>query len=454
MLIYKEADMGMVNSKNHFLIVFFLGLSLLFVPANLLAADRMVTIVPIKKDGSKGLNPVSIRDRSGNEVGLFRESHALVIGVSRYDSGWPHLPGVLNDIRMVREVLEKHGFNVVVVEDPDRRQMEDAIHQFIFMYGQKIDSRLVFYFAGHGHTLELIYGGDMGYVVPRDAPNPNDDEPGFLAKAIDMQMFEVYAKRIRAKHALFLFDSCFSGSIFSMSRAVPEHINYKTSLPVRQFITAGSANETVPDESIFRAQFITALEGAGDVDKDGYITGVELGEYLQKTVTNYSKGYQHPQYGKIRDRNLDKGDFVFPLKQAMLTPPSGATPATGGKGARAPAPVVLKGHLQINVNVSSARVMLNDEFKGVAQLGKPLNLLNLPTGKARVHLETDDFPALDREIIIIKNQWAQEVFEFSENPTVPEPRRGRGTISQDTDEANTNKDMGCWDPAEARLVPC
>ena len=79
----------------------------------------------------------------------------------------------------------------------------------------------------------------------------------------------------------------------------------------RQFITAGSADETVPDESIFRRQFVAALTGEGDVDGDGFVTGTELGEFLQKTVVNYSRAAQHPQYGKIRNPNLDKGDFVF-----------------------------------------------------------------------------------------------------------------------------------------------
>jgi hypothetical protein len=162
----------------------------------------------------------------------------------------------------------------------------------------------------------------MGYIVPVDAPNPNRDKDGFLDKALDMQQMEVYAKRIQSKHALFLFDSCFSGSLFALSRAVPENINYKTQKPVRQFITAGSANETVPDESIFREQFLAALNGEGDSDKDGFLTGVELGEFLQKTVVNYSKGSQHPQYGKIRNPHLDKGDFVFEIKELARLDPS------------------------------------------------------------------------------------------------------------------------------------
>ena len=85
----------------------------------------------------------------------------------------------------------------------------------------------------------------------------------------------------------------------------------------------------MPDESVFRQQFIAALNGEGDMDEDGYLTGVELGEFLQKKVVNYSRDSQHPQYGKIRNPHLDKGDFVFPLKTASLTsnPSSKTTPS-------------------------------------------------------------------------------------------------------------------------------
>ena len=168
----------------------------------------------------------------------------------------------------------------------------------------------------------MSYGSEMGYIVPVDAPNPENDIDGFVNKAMDMQQIEVFAKRIESKHALFLFDSCFSGSLFALSRAIPKSISYKTSWPVRQFITAGSAEETVPDRSTFREQFVAALEGEGDVNEDGYITGTELGVFLQDTVINYTKESQHPQYGKIRDRNLDKGDFVFALGRDVYEQPS------------------------------------------------------------------------------------------------------------------------------------
>lgn len=259
----------------------------------------------------RGLQVPIIRNQAGKEVGLYEESHALIIGAGDYTGGWPDLPGVLDDIQSVKDMLEKKGFHVVVVNNPNHVELEKAFTDFINHYGQKPNSRLLFYFAGHGCTLKLAYGDEMGYIIPIDAPNPYRNKRAFLERAMDMQMIEVYAKRIQAKHALFVFDSCFSGSIFSLSRAAPESITYKTSYPVRQFITSGSANEQVPDKSVFCRQFIAALSGEGDTNNDGYVTGAELGEFLQNTIVNYSKGGQHPQYGKMRHPSLDKGDFVF-----------------------------------------------------------------------------------------------------------------------------------------------
>ena len=282
----------------------------IFLLASLLVSTFIISPAVAQE---RGIVPVPIKNPQGQQVLLYQESHALVVGVSEYQKGWPILPGVLKDVELVKHALEDKGFHVVAVQNPSRNELRNSIEEFINRYGQDEDNRLLFYFAGHGHTLKLSYGEERGYFVPIDAPNPNRNQPGFLAKSINMESMEVYAKQIQAKHALFLFDSCFSGSIFALNRAIPENISFKTSEPVRQFITAGSAYETVPDESIFRDQFIRAIRGEGDSDGDGYVTGVELGEFLQKTVINYSKGSQHPQYGKIRNPNLDKGDFVFSL---------------------------------------------------------------------------------------------------------------------------------------------
>ena len=266
----------------------------------------------------RGIVPVAIKNQEGKQVGLYKGSYALVIGVSDYTNGWPDLPGVDEDLNAVGEALEQIGFLVYKIINPNRKQLEEAFNGFISKHGYEKDNRLLIYFAGHGHTIAPKYGGtEMGYIVPSNAPNPNLNEQDFLRVGLSMQNIEVYARNIQSKHALFVFDSCFSGSIFSLSRAIPQIIQEKTNRPVRQFITAGRANQTVPDVSIFRRQFIKALTGEGDYNKDLYVTASELGQYLEDTVTNYSKGSQTPQYGKLRDPALDQGDFVFPISASV-----------------------------------------------------------------------------------------------------------------------------------------
>jgi hypothetical protein len=278
-----------------------------------------------RQAGGRGLGVVHIKAEDGRELKLYERSYALVIGVSDYTQGWPRLPGVRKDIEEVARALERHGFLVTKVENPDSAQLDKSFKEFIDAHGRGVENRLLFYFAGHGHTVRQSYGEEMGYIVPSDAPLPARDAAGFMSKAMDMQQMELYARRVQSKHALFLFDSCFSGALFALSRAVPDHISYKTARPVRQFITSGSADEQVPDQSIFRRQFVEALDGEADSNRDGYITGAELGEFLQDKVINYSRNTQHPQYGKLRNPNLDKGDFVFALPKASTPAPTAAT---------------------------------------------------------------------------------------------------------------------------------
>lgn len=267
---------------------------------------------------------------NSQSVELYANSYALVIGVSDYEH-WPDLPGVAKDIDAVGNSLKKHGFKVISLLNPTRASFDKAIRNFIGDYGQNPENRLLTYYAGHGHTLTTARGRELGYIVPADAPLPKDGIGAFKKKAISMLEIEIFAKQIESKHAMFTFDSCFSGSLFEITRAVPDTISLKTSEPVRQFITAGSAEQTVPDKSIFRNQFVAGLEGDADVNKDGFITGTELAQYIEESVTNYSHRAQTPQYGKIRDPYLDKGDFVFinPRMEITINVPGKKSPVTG-----------------------------------------------------------------------------------------------------------------------------
>jgi hypothetical protein len=263
-----------------------------------------------------------------NKEQLYSGSYALLIGVSDYTAGWLDLESVPGELAQVKAILKKQGFKVFLHLNPDSSELKSLFENFVGQYGYIPGNRLLFFFSGHGHTRK---DGNKGYIVPADAPKPEQDEFGFLTKAVSMIDILAWARKIEAKHALFLFDSCFSGTIFKSkslptSPKTPPQIKYAMKSSVRQFITAGRAGNTVPAKSIFTPAFVDALkDGLGDTNEDGYILGTELGLYLNQKVPE-SLPQQIPQYGKIPDYDLSLGDFVFFLN-TRKTPNNPILPA-------------------------------------------------------------------------------------------------------------------------------
>ncbi|NBO66304.1 MAG: formylglycine-generating enzyme family protein, partial [Acidobacteria bacterium] len=150
---------------------------------------------------------------------------------------------------------------------------------------------------------------------------------------------------------MFIFDSCFAGTIFSRSTGnssggkAPPLIMEKAALPVRQFITSGTAMQEVPDRSDFRLLLERAFDdrAADFYPRDGYVTGEELGRYLAGQVASVSRGTQTPEYGKIKEVRLQRGDMVFRLpnekaEEKVTTPSesSGACDLAWGDLERSP----------------------------------------------------------------------------------------------------------------------
>ena len=271
---------------------------------HLLAASRSIQVV--------------VNTPEGKRIDLYRESYALVIGNGNYRNGWDPLPGALRDVREVATALKKQGFRVSLKTDLTKDSFSRVFGKFVLTHGRREDNRLLFYYAGHGHTQKMTTGEELGYLVMVDAPAPEKEPVEFSLASVDMQNLVTQAKLIRSKHVLFMFDSCFSGTVLNLRKGVaPKRISDKIRYPVRQFITAGRANEPVPDHSVFKQAFLDLLEGrAPEPIPDGYITGEELGLFLKNTVPEYNP-LQHPQYGKIREPRLDKGDFVFTKTQPV-----------------------------------------------------------------------------------------------------------------------------------------
>ncbi len=357
--------------------------------------------------------PVKVLSRGGvkKEITLYSGYYALVVGCGKYRE-WPELPNPPRDAMQVARALKYLGFKVKVLLNPTSSQLKRALNTLVMTVGQKKDVGILFYFAGHGHTIEEIGGKPLGYIVPVDAPDPDRDSVGFLDKAISMRQIESYAKLMKSKHVLMLFDSCFSGAIFALGRARPsQYIREKVSLPVREFITAGDENEQVSDQSVFKQCFLVGVrDGDADLNGDGYITGEELGSYLQERVVNYTSGAQHPQFGKIRDPMLDRGDFVFvprelyekaqkekeeaprphPQKKVQLSSvqkEKGERSAKEAERAKKAEQKPSGATLVVETEPPGARVYLNDKLLGKS----PVTVEGAAPGEGMVRIELDGF---------------------------------------------------------------
>ena len=122
---------------------------------------------------NRGFVRVKVSSESKAQT-LYENSYALVIGNSDYSSEWKRLPGVREDINRVSMTLKGSGFEVTIGENYTKQQLDSAFSAFISTYGNQLNSRLLFYFAGHGYTVNTSYGDQLGYIVPIGSPKPDD----------------------------------------------------------------------------------------------------------------------------------------------------------------------------------------------------------------------------------------------------------------------------------------
>jgi len=244
-------------------------------------------------------------------VERYVESHALLVGLSEYEDGrWEALPEVEQDLDAMSEQLEGHRFKVQRLLNPTRDQLVEALQKF-FSRKREPNSRLVFYYAGHGHT-EINDYLRLGYIVPADTPFPSDDVEGdYLRKLVSMDGFEQFASTTPARHALLLFDSCFAGTIFDSGKDRFQMTADKegaVAAPARLFITAGDETQMVPADSQFRKAVVRAFDGEADDDVDGFIMGREIGRF----VTEFGATTRNdPQWGLLRTATQQPGDIAF-----------------------------------------------------------------------------------------------------------------------------------------------
>ncbi|HWK03791.1 MAG TPA: caspase family protein [Puia sp.] len=267
----------------------------------------------------------------------FSNSWFLGIAIDKYD----HFESLLTPVRDVQAVGQQltapnNGFRsrILAGQETSAHGIRAFLEEMVATVNGGADgaaenrSRLVFYFAGHGKTLENADGSATGYIIPRDGQV--DAESSWIS--MDSLLAEVY--KVGCRHVLLILDCCFAGSlewsVFNTRdiRARPKKIyRQHFSLYVRdrawQVITSAAFDQTSLDQgwrrkeqgySPFASALVDGLKGEADLLKNGLITAAELIVYVRDTVEKLANDehIRHRQTPRLFTlKHHDKGEFLF-----------------------------------------------------------------------------------------------------------------------------------------------
>lgn len=260
---------------------------------------------------------VEIRSKEelSHQSGKLGAYRALIIGIDDYqDKKIPKLKTAVSDATELSNVLKtKYGFDVSLLTD--RQATKKAIYQKLrdLAANATADESILIYYAGHGEIDRVL---NDGWWVPADA------RAGEAETYLDNTIVQKVMKSMKARHVLLISDSCYSGTLFGESRALPPLIDDRFYLNLyneksRWGMTSGNktpvSDSGSEGHSIFAYQLIKAL----NKNDKPYLTTQEIYTRIAPVIANNSE--QQPLCSPIRNTGDEGGGFVFVAKAGFGT---------------------------------------------------------------------------------------------------------------------------------------
>jgi hypothetical protein len=159
---------------------------------------------------------------------LFAADRALLVGVGDYPAGVRKLPGIDKDIRMFRDSLVAIGFKPDTIHTlMDGKSTDAAIRQEVQNWltkGVGPNDRVVFFFSGHGSTMN-DGGRAVGVLVPYDI----QASAAAVKNALKGPELGELLNRIPSHRVLVVIDACHSGRLTEKSLnlgVIPKFFSY------------------------------------------------------------------------------------------------------------------------------------------------------------------------------------------------------------------------------------
>lgn len=265
----------------------------------------------------------------------FPNSYLYLVAINEYDEdGIDNLQSPQHDVQEIENLLTAppHGF----VSRRPANTNHDGIIEMLERMPHEVQpkDRVLFYFAGHGLTIENENGHSEGYLLPKDARLGNLGK-----KWISMSTLLQYINQLPCIHSLIVLDCCFAGSIlwadynYRNVRRAPrklfkEHYDFFVKEKAWQVLVSAAFDQTAKDvgwrgDSTTLSPFVEALlrglRGKADFSTtdnpaDGIITATELAFFLRQEIEIKARhqNIQHRQTPRLINlKKHDKGEYVF-----------------------------------------------------------------------------------------------------------------------------------------------
>lgn len=233
--------------------------------------------------------------------GIYTESHALLVGINDYEHPvFQPLGNAQQDAEDFAALLagDPYGFQtrLLLGKEATKQRVLDALFD---LRDVEENSRVVFYFAGHGYTIPDRFGHETGYLACTDTSPQRDYTALNLDEVTNLRRFSA------AKHIAFIFDSCFSGKALGMTtlRSAADRFIERRAY---QVLSAGAGDQAVSDMRSMTRLLLQALDPERATD---LVRLNAVGLFVQDQMARDTRSTQIPQFGHIE--GSQGGDLVF-----------------------------------------------------------------------------------------------------------------------------------------------
>jgi hypothetical protein len=232
------------------------------------------------------------------------DTYVLAIGVNDYqDARIPKLHFAEQDARAVygffatsrKSPTAQDRVMLVAGKDATRNGILRAIREHLERKATRAEDTIVFYFGGHGFS-----DADDTYLAGCDTQIDSLPETGLSSATL-----REYWSKIRAGRKVLIMDACHAGGIEGTrgTRGVggvkvgDESTSAQgTAATTTLVIAATGPNELSTEDTnlghgVFTRVLLNGLSGEADDDKDGHVTGDELGSYLVREVPGVARSF-------------------------------------------------------------------------------------------------------------------------------------------------------------------